>query len=120
MRSIFFAIPGVRPGLLPVLFALTALVVRWLKQLARARKHRRQARALTGLEQNMLADIGLTHADVRDAFSGPLWEDPTALLRARALERRLARHGISTGFKSPVGGDALGAPRSDRPARLTA
>ena len=38
----------------------------------------------------MLADIGITRADVRDAFSEPFWDDPTALLRERALERRLA------------------------------
>jgi len=37
----------------------------------------------------MLADIGITRADVRDAFSEPFWDDPTALLRERALERRL-------------------------------
>jgi hypothetical protein len=36
----------------------------------------------------MLADIGITRADVRDAFSEPFWDDPTALLRERALERR--------------------------------
>jgi len=42
---------------------------------------------------------------VRDAFSEPFWEDPTALLRERAIERRLHR-----GFRRP---------RTDRPARET-
>jgi hypothetical protein len=37
---------------------------------------------------------------LRDAYSESLWEDPTTLLRARALERRLARHGISHGLES--------------------
>ena len=44
----------------------------------------------------MLADIGLTRADLRDAFSEPFWEDPTALLRERALERRVSRAVLRT------------------------
>ena len=36
----------------------------------------------------MLADLGISRSDLRDAFSEPFWEDPTALLRERALERR--------------------------------
>ena len=39
----------------------------------------------------MLADIGITRSDLRDAFSEPFWDDPTALLRERAIERRLNR-----------------------------
>ena len=31
-----------------------------------------------GLDDRMLADIGLTRGDVRDAFSEPVWRDPTA------------------------------------------
>jgi uncharacterized protein YjiS (DUF1127 family) len=72
--------------------AAIALVTYWIKALARARRHRRQAHVLAGLDRRMLADIGITRADVRDAFSEPFWEDPTALLRERALERRLNRH----------------------------
>jgi uncharacterized protein YjiS (DUF1127 family) len=71
--------------------ALIALVTRWLKQLAQARRHRREARALAGLDRHMLADIGITSADVRDAFSGPFWEDPTALLCERAGDRHRYR-----------------------------
>jgi uncharacterized protein YjiS (DUF1127 family) len=62
-----------------------------VKRVARARRHRRQAAALAHLDVRMLADIGISRADLRDAFSGPFWEDPTALLRERALERRLHR-----------------------------
>ena len=52
------------------------------------RRAQRQARiGLAGLDRRMLADIGITRADVRDAFSEPFWDDPTALLRERALER---------------------------------
>src|SRR5262245_2273730 len=60
-----------------------------LALLARARRHRREASVLAGLDRRMLADIGITRADVRDAFSEPFWDDPTSLLRERALERRL-------------------------------
>jgi len=71
--------------------SLLALVTSWLRSLARARRHRSEAKALAGLDRRMLADIGITRADVRDAFSEPFWEDPTALLRERAIERRLNR-----------------------------
>ena len=69
--------------------SLLAQVTHWLKELIRARRHRSQARFLAGLDRRMLADIGITRSDVRDAFSEPFWDDPTALLRERALERRL-------------------------------
>ena len=46
---------------------------------------------LAGLDRHMLADIGITRSDLRDAFSEPFWDDPTALLRERAIERRLYR-----------------------------
>ena len=72
-------------------FAVLALVTRWLKELARARRHRREARALAGLDRHMLADIGVSPADVSDAFSSRFWEDPTEVLRARADERRIGR-----------------------------
>ena len=75
-------------ALVRALFALVALVTYWLKQLARARSHRREARMLAGLDRHMLADIGITRSDLRDAFSQPFWDDPTALLRERAIERR--------------------------------
>jgi uncharacterized protein YjiS (DUF1127 family) len=59
--------------------------------LARAIRNRREARVLAGLDRHMLADMGLTRSDVRDAFSSPLWEDPTTLLRQRAQDRRINR-----------------------------
>ena len=60
-------------------------------QLARAIKHRREAQILARLDSKMLADIGLTQADVRDAFSEPLWRDPTGVLATRISERRSGR-----------------------------
>jgi uncharacterized protein YjiS (DUF1127 family) len=68
-----------------------ALVTQWLKKLARARRHWNEATTLASLDRRMLADLGITRADLRDAFSEPFWEDPTALLRERAIERRMNR-----------------------------
>jgi hypothetical protein len=48
----------------------------------------------------MLADIGLTRGDVRDAFSEPVWSDPTAILVSRVNERRTSRRGLA----APSGG----------------
>ena len=109
-------VPVAGGTLLRVFHSLLAFVARWLKDLARARRHRREARALAGLDHRMLADIGVTRADLRDAFSEPFWEDPTLLLRERVCERRASRigridgiDGIDPGFRRP---------RIDRPARL--
>ena len=72
-------------------FSLLALVTHWLKRLAEARRHRREAQILAGLDRHMLADIGISRADVNDAFSEPFWQDPTVLLHERARERRQTR-----------------------------
>src|SRR5262245_66329074 len=69
--------------------SLLAFLTYWLKELARARRHRREANLLAGLDRHMLADIGITRADVRDAFSEPVWGDPTALLPGRRPQGRL-------------------------------
>jgi uncharacterized protein YjiS (DUF1127 family) len=100
--------------LVRALLVAVALVTHWLKQLARAQRHRRQAHVLAGLDRHMLADIGVTRSDLRDAFSEPFWDDPTALLRERAIERRLAfprvprRIDVENGFHRPP---------TNRPAR---
>jgi uncharacterized protein YjiS (DUF1127 family) len=67
---------------------LTAVVTHWSLRFARALRHRHEARVLASLDQHMLADIGITRADVNDAFSRPFWEDPTELLIERSGERR--------------------------------
>jgi len=94
--------------------AMLALVTRWLKALAQARRHRREARALAGLDRRMLADMGITSADVRDAFAQPFWEDPTALLSERAGTRRGRPRmtAIDTANR-------FHRPATDRPARQT-
>ena len=106
--------------LLRAALALLALVTRWIKDLARARRHRREARALAGLDRHMLADIGINHADVRDAFSARFWEDPTELLAERAGEGR-RRHGRSTPRLKIIGQPEHGfhRPPIDRPAHQT-
>ena len=79
-------------------------------------RHRREANVLARLDRRMLADIGLTRSDVQDAFSAPLWQDPTELLNERATERRVGRKAmraqslklVEPGFQQPA---------TNRPAR---
>ena len=89
MSANYPVLPVAGSALLRAFASVLALVTRWLKELVEARRHRRQANMLAGLDRRMLTDIGITRSDVRDAFSAPFWDDPTALLRERALERRL-------------------------------
>jgi len=89
MSANYPVLPLAGGTLMRVFASMLAFLTYWLKELARARRHRREANVLAGLDRRMLADIGITRADVRDAFSEPFWDDPTALLRERALERRL-------------------------------
>jgi uncharacterized protein YjiS (DUF1127 family) len=108
-------VPVAGGTLVRALLALVALVTHWARSLARARRHRREAMALAGLDRRMLADIGINRADLRDAFSEPFWEDPTAILHERVNDRRLnratlrvPRDRIENGFRRPP---------TDRPAR---
>ena len=71
--------------------AIAGIVVARGRQLAQMVKNRRDAVILAGLDDRMLSDIGLTRGDVRDAFSEPVWRDPTAILVSRAHERRVNR-----------------------------
>jgi uncharacterized protein YjiS (DUF1127 family) len=95
--------------LLRVMESLLVLVTSWIKKLAQRRRHWNEVTALANLDRRMLADIGITRADLRDAFSEPFWEDPTALLRERAIERRLNR----------VAAPGFHRPPTNRPARHT-
>jgi uncharacterized protein YjiS (DUF1127 family) len=103
--------------------AVRALVAGAAYRARAARKHRQDMIPLASADDRMLADIGLTRGDVRDAFAGSLWEDPTILLRSRALERRLGRRGVTHGFPS-VAAPAIAPtddsrrPPTDRPARF--
>ena len=116
MSAQYPVVPVAAGALSRVLAELMSPMVRAFAALDRALRHRREATVLAGLDRRMLADIGLTRSDVQDAFSTPLWEDPTALLRERAMERRLGRKAaraqsfaaIEPGFHQPA---------TDRPAR---
>ena len=65
---------------------------------------------LTGLDDRMLADIGLTRGDLRDAYSEPVWRDPTAILVSRAQERRVNRRRTATGLSTEGVRGALDRP----------
>jgi uncharacterized protein YjiS (DUF1127 family) len=62
-----------------------------LVNFVRAYLNRRDMQVLAGFDDRMLADIGLTRGDLRDAVSEPLWRDPSHVLVMRARERRVAR-----------------------------
>jgi len=68
------------------------------RQVLQTLKNRRDAASLAGLDDRMLADIGLTRGDLRDAISEPVWRDPTAILVSRAHERRINRRRNSIGL----------------------
>jgi uncharacterized protein YjiS (DUF1127 family) len=74
-----------------VIFAAAAPVMARLRRLATAFRHRHDAAVLMGLDDRMLADIGLTRREVRQAFDEPVWRDPTELLVDRVAGRRSAR-----------------------------
>ena len=82
--------------------ALSGVVVACLRSLAQIVKSRRDTVTLAGLDDRMLADIGLTRGDVRDAVSGPVWRDPTAILVSRAQERRVNRRRAVIGAAEKV------------------
>jgi uncharacterized protein YjiS (DUF1127 family) len=66
-------------------------VARRFVGLARAWRHRKDIEVLATFDDRMLADIGLTRGDLRDAVAQLPWRDPTAVLVKRAGERRRAR-----------------------------
>ncbi|MBS7543412.1 DUF1127 domain-containing protein [Ancylobacter oerskovii] len=62
-----------------------------LVRIAKALHRRTVLNRLGDFDDRMLKDIGLTRADLRDAASGPIWQDPTSVLVVRAVERRAGR-----------------------------
>jgi len=89
-------------------------VAAWPFRVAAARA---ALRALANMDRRELADIGLNPSDVRDASALPLDRDPTALLAARARERRRDAFGPPSSLRT--GGRPLddpdGRPRGNRP-----
>jgi len=82
--------------------SVVGIVTARLRALAQTVKNRRDAAILTGLDDRMLADIGLTRGDLRDAYSEPVWRDPTAILVNRAQERRVNRRRTPTGLSAKI------------------
>ena len=78
--------------------AVAGSVGNGVRSLLQTIKNRRDATILAGMDEHMLADIGLTRGDVRDAFSEPVWRDPTAILVSRAHERRINRRRFNKGL----------------------
>ena len=78
--------------------SVAGYVANGLRSLLQTIKNRRDATILAGMDEHMLADIGLTRGDVRDAFSEPVWRDPTAILVSRAHERRVNRRRLKLGL----------------------
>jgi uncharacterized protein YjiS (DUF1127 family) len=70
----------------PIGHAIAALAM-GVWRLVVAIKHRRELALLADRDDRMLADIGLTRSDLRDAYSEPLWRDPTSLLAIRRARR---------------------------------
>ncbi|MET0278063.1 MAG: DUF1127 domain-containing protein [Pseudorhodoplanes sp.] len=99
----------------PSVFAsVVAALVTGLRAVSRALKNRRDAVILTGMDDRMLADIGLTRSDLRDAYAEPLWRDPTDVLAGRARDKRRYRGARHRGLK--VVSPSL-APEADFTAR---
>jgi len=83
-RTAFSTFGAAASGLL---VAVATGSVQFIKAVGR----RRQLAQLGEFDERMLRDIGLTRSDLRDAASGPIWQDPTAVLVVRSVERRAAR-----------------------------
>jgi len=107
--------PQSSPFLL-VLAGFTAAV----RKVGQALKNRHDAAILAEMDDRMLADIGLTRSDLRDAISEPLWSDPTAILASRAQERRKSRAQVTIAIAPPlVPQVGFSVPNTGRPARYT-
>src|ERR1700741_5204504 len=78
--------------------AVAGIAVARVRGVLQLIKNRRDAAALAGFDDRMLADIGLTRGDVRDAYSEPVWRDPTAILVSRSHERRINRRRVGIGL----------------------
>ena len=78
--------------------AVAGYVANRVRSVLQTLKNRRDAVVLAGMDEHMLADIGLSRGDVRDAFAEPVWRDPTAILVSRAHERRINRRRAKIGL----------------------
>ena len=72
------------PTLSRTLKAAGAVALARLTKFRNAIRHRRAIARLAEQEERLLADIGISRCDVRDALRQPIWRDPSAFLRRRA------------------------------------
>jgi len=82
--------------------AVSGFALARMRDLLQVLKNRRDAASLAGLDDRMLSDIGLTRGDLRDAYSEPVWRDPTAVLVSRVHERRINRRRVGIGLAEKV------------------
>ncbi|MEM6665204.1 MAG: DUF1127 domain-containing protein [Pseudomonadota bacterium] len=68
-------------------------VIAAVKTVYRLWASRRAVLRVKELDDRMLADIGLTRDDVREALAQPYWSDPSSSLRATTLQRTSRAHG---------------------------
>jgi uncharacterized protein YjiS (DUF1127 family) len=119
-------ISAVPPQLARACAAIGATAVRAGRRLLHAWRRRHAAAELAGLDDHLLADIGLTRADLADALAQPMWRDPTLALMRRHDERRHAGRAAAVALLAhhaapPLvpGADTFAFPPGDPPARLT-
>lgn len=97
--------------LAPQADALFGFLWQHAKQLYTTIKHRSEIASLAHQDDHLLADIGLTRADVHHAIAQPLWRDPTETLRHRAAAAR--RCGPFVGLlRQPANAVGVGSPNS--------
>ena len=71
MSANYPVVPVGGSALLRVFASVLAVITHWLKEFARARRHRREANVLAGLDRRMLADIGITRTMSVTLFPSP-------------------------------------------------
>ena len=94
--------------------AVAGIVVARTREFFLLIKNRHDAATLASLDERMLADIGLTRGDLRDAYSEPVWRDPTAILVSRVHERRINRRRTSIGLSEKVFDAPSIVPKQER------
>ena len=72
------------------IFNPARVLVAALSRLVRIRRNRRATLDLLDVDEDRLADIGLTRADVHVSLFDPRTPDPTGMLEGFAAERRRA------------------------------
>ena len=118
MSTTAMTVPSL-PGALARLAGFVGTVALRIAHFARAYRNRRDFDTLASFDDRMLADIGLTRGDIRDAIAEPLWRDPSYVLATRVRERRTWRK-VARGPARPVVSPSLvPGPEIERiPTRL--